>query len=306
MTHDHGHHHHPPPLDHTRAFAIGIALNVAYILVEVVYGVMVNSLSLLADAGHNLSDVLGLLIAWGGHYLSQKPPTERRTYGLRSSSILAALLNALILLMAIGGIVWEAIRRLADPQPVAGETVMWVAGLGVLINTGTALLFLRGREHDLNIRGAFLHMAADAGVSGGVVLAGLVISLTSMSWIDPMMSLLVAAVIFWGTWGLLRESLDLALQAVPKSIDPSAVAGYLRNLPGVAEIHDLHIWPMSTTETALTAHLIKPSLDCACDDEFLAQASSELREQFGIAHTTLQLERRCDPCICRQAPADTV
>lgn len=305
--HEHTHgphdHAHGPP-DYSRAFFVGVLLNALYIVAEVGFGLWANSLALLADAGHNLSDVLGLLLAWGGHYLSRLPPTERYTYGFRSTSILAALANALLLLMAVGGIGWEAIGRLQRPAPVAGGAVFGVACVGVLVNTATALLFLRGGKHDVNIRGAFLHMAADAGVSLAVAVSGAIVAQTGQLWIDPAASLLVAAVIFVGTWGLLRESVDLAMHAVPRGIEPRAVAEYLRNLPGVLEVHDLHIWPMSTTETALTAHLVKPG--SGDDDGFLERVSVELHEKFHIGHATLQLERAHPPNACRLAPPDVV
>ncbi len=293
MPHDHDHH---APESFNWAFAGGIALNVIYILLEVGIGLAVDSLALLADAGHNLSDVLGLLLAWGGSYLSTLRPTGRYTYGFRSSSIMAALINALILLVAIGGILLEAVQRFQEPVAVKGQTVMWVAGAGVVINAVTAFLFVRGSHSDLNIRGAFLHMAADAGVSLGVVLAGLGILLTGRNWIDPAVSILVAVVIFIGTWGLLRESINLTLQAVPKGIELDQVHDYLKNLPGVESVHDLHIWPMSTSETALTAHLIRPQEKN--HDEFLANVTKELHEKFGIGHVTIQMERSvwADPC----------
>ena len=297
MPHSHDHAH--GQANYNRSFAIGVGLNVAYVAVEATFGFLVGSLALLADAGHNLSDVIGLLLAWGAAYLGTLPPTERRTYGWRSSSILAALGNALILLVAVGAIAWEAIRRFWEPQPVAGTTVMWVAGIGVLINTITALLFLSGRKKDLNVRGAFLHMAADAAVSVGVVLAGLAILQTGRQWIDPAVSLVVALVIFIGTWGLLRDSFNLALQAVPGHIDLAEVRDYLRSLPEIDDVHDLHVWAMSTTETALTAHLIKP--DARNDDELLARICRELHDRFGIEHTTLQLERSPTANVCRQA-----
>jgi cobalt-zinc-cadmium efflux system protein len=299
----HAHHHHPPA-NYNRAFAIGIGLNVAYIVVEVVFGLLVNSLALLADAGHNASDVLGLVLAWGAHLLMRVTPTDRRTYGWRSSSILAALFNALILLIAVGGIAWEAIRRFGQPQPIDAATVMWVAGVGVVINTATALLFFKGRKGDLNIKGAYLHMAADAAVSAGVVVAGLAIYATGQAWIDPLTSLVVATVIFIGTWDLFRESVHLALHGVPNQIDSGEVRQCLLEFPGVESVHDLHIWAMSTTETALTAHLVKPSIEN--DDELLAEASHELHERFHIEHVTLQVERCADAARCRQAPDDAV
>ncbi len=287
---------HHDPSDYNRAFAIGVALNAGYIAVEAVFGIMAGSLALLADAGHNLSDVLGLLLAWGANYLVQRRPTVRHTYGWRKSSILAALMNAVILLAAMGGIAWEGIRRLSDPSPVAGKTIIIVAAVGVVINSATALLFLSGRKTDLNIRGAFLHMAADAGVSAGVIVAGVAILASGRMWIDPMISIIITIIILIGTWGLLRDSFNLALDAVPAGIDPKAVNSYLSDLPGVTEVHDLHIWAMSTTETALTAHLVKPA--AGDDDVILEKAGKELHERFGIAHTTIQWERRrpLNPC----------
>jgi cobalt-zinc-cadmium efflux system protein len=292
MSYDHSHR----PTSYNKAFGIGVALNVIYIAVEVAAGLLINSLALLADAGHNLSDVISLLLAWGASYLTARPPSRRRTYGLRKTSVLASLANAIILLIAIGAISWEAIRRLAHPEPVPGSTVMWVAGVGVIVNTATALLFMKGRKGDLNIRGAFLHMAADAGVSVGVVVAGLVISLTGLLWIDPVVSLLIVVVIAIGTWGLLRDSANLAVDAVPEGIDPEAVRRYLQQQAGITDVHDLHIWAMSTTETALTAHLVKP--ERGNEDAFLARVAAELHEKFEIVHATIQLERggECDAC----------
>jgi len=294
LSHNHTHDH--APADYNRAFAISVALNVIYIVVEATYGFLAGSLALLADAGHNLSDVLGLLLAWGANYLIQRKPTQRHTYGWRKSTILAALSNAIILLVAMGGIAWEAVRRFSDPAPVAGKTIIIVAAIGVVINTATALLFLSGRKKDLNIRGAFLHMAADAGVSAGVVVAGVVILATGWLWIDPVVSLVITAIILIGTWGLLRDSFNLALDAVPAGIDPEAVKSYLSDLPGVAGVHDLHIWAMSTSETALTVHLLKP--DAGDDDTLIEQASRELNQRFGIEHITIQWERRSELDHC--------
>lgn len=298
------HEHHHGPANYNRVFAVGVAFNVGYIIIEAVFGILANSLALLADAGHNLSDVLGLLLAWGANYLSRVKPTERHTYGWRSSSILAALANGLILLVAVGGIVWEAVRRFSEPQAVAGSTVMWVAGAGVIINTATALLFLKGRHSDLNIKGAFLHMAADAGVSFAVVGAGIGIYFLGWQWIDPITSLAVALVIFFGTWTLLREAFDLALDAVPSEIDPTEVREFLAKLPGIDEVHDLHIWAMSTTETALTAHLVKVAVEN--DDSLLAKACHQLREKFGIHHVTLQIERSALAARCGQSLDDSL
>lgn len=306
-SHDHTHvggSHSHGPANYNEAFAIGIGLNIAYVLVEAGFGFRTNSLALLADAGHNISDVLSLLLAWAASHLSQLKPSKRRTYGWRRSSIIAALLNAILLLVAIGGISWEAVRRFASPEPVPGAIVMAVAGFGVFINTATALLFMRGRERDFNIKGAFLHMAADAGVSAAVVLGGLAISITGLFWIDPLMSLVVVAVIAIGTWGLLRDSVNLSLDAVPAGIDVSAVERYLRELPGITRVHDLHIWAMSTTESALTTHLVKP--DGKLNDPLLRQIQEELHERFGIEHMTVQLECGDADCLCAQEPTQVV
>ena len=287
-----------------RAFAIGVGLNLAFVTLEVIFGIAAHSLALIADAGHNLSDVLGLLLAWGASVLARRRPTARRTYGLRRTSVLAALLNAVILLIAVGAIAWEAIQRFSEPAPVSASVVILVAAVGVVINTVTALLFAAGRKGDLNIRGAFFHMAADAGVSAGVVAAGLGMVVTGWSWLDPAISLAIVAVILWGTWGLLRDSVNLALDAVPEGIESGTVQAYLGELPGVAEVHDLHIWGMSTTDVALTAHLVKPALED--DDALIARASRELRQRFGIEHATLQLERGRGGIPCHLAPADVV
>ncbi len=300
--HDHAGHAHAPA-DFGRAFAIGIGLNTAFVVVEAGCGLAANSVALLADAGHNLSDVLGLIVAWAATRLGQRPPTPRFTYGLKGSSILAALFNAILLLIAVGAIAWEAVGRFADPQPVAGGTVMIVAAIGIGINGLTAWLFARGSKGDLNIRGAYLHMAADAAVSAGVVVAALMIVMTGWQWLDPVVSIVISAVIVWGTWGLLRDSVTMSLAAVPPGIDPVAVRGLLAALPGVTRVHDLHIWPMSTTEVALTAHVVVPS--GGRGDAFLAHAAHELDARFGIVHTTLQVESGSD-YACRLAPADVV
>jgi cobalt-zinc-cadmium efflux system protein len=288
--HEHGH-----SASFDRAFAIGIALNIAFVVLEALYGFLADSVALLADAGHNLSDVLGLALAWGGATLAKAPPSKRFTYGLAGSTILAALGNAVLLLVALGAIVLEAIQRFGNPPEVAGATVSIVAGIGIVVNGATALLFARGRKGDINIRGAFLHMAADTAVSAGVVIAGLVIWRTGIGWIDPVTSLVIAAVIFWQTWGLLKESVEMSLAAVPRRIDFDAVGAALGALPGVAAMHDLHIWPMSTTEAALTAHLVIPGGHPG--DAFLADAQAMLHDRFGIAHATFQIE--IDPrCYC--------
>ena len=285
--HGHGHHHHGP-LNHDRAFAIGVVLNTAFVLVEAVFGILANSMALIADAGHNLSDVLALLIAWGASLAARRPPSARYTWGLKSSTILAALANAMLLLVAIGAILFETVTRLIDPVEPQGWTMIWVAGVGIVINTATALMFMRGRKGDINIRGAFLHMAADALVSVGVVLAGAVILLTGWVLVDPLVSLVIVAVIAVGTWGLLKESVKLALGAAPANVDVAAVRGFLTGLPGVVSLHDLHIWPMSTTETALSVHLVMPGGHPG--DAFLHDLAEELAHHHAIGHATVQVE----------------
>ena len=279
-------HHH---INYNRAFGIGIALNTVFILFEATYGILSDSLALVADAGHNLGDVFGLLLAWGAHILSTRGASYRRTYGWKSATMLAALINAIVLLVAVGGIGWAAIGRFSTPQPVSGATIIYVAALGVVINAATAALFMADRANDLNVRGAFLHMAADAGVSLGVVVAGIGIIIIGWLWLDPLVSLLIAAIILIGTWRLLIDSVNLVLQAVPAGIDSEEVAKYLSSVAGVKAVHDLHIWAMSTTDTALTAHLVKPGLEN--DDAMLAQIRNEIHDRFGIAHVTLQVER---------------
>ncbi len=285
----HDHHHHHGSADFTRAFAIGIALNLGFVVVETVYGFVANSMSLLADAGHNLSDVLGLVVAWAGAVMAKRSASPRFTYGLKKAPILAALANSLFLLVAVGGIGAEAIRRLFHPSSSNGETIMIVAGIGIAINALTALLFARGREHDINIRGAYLHMAADAAVSAAVVFAGLVILWTGQRWVDPIMSLAVAVVILWGSIGLLKESAWMSLAGVPSGIDVDVVEAELAELDGVETVHDLHVWPLSTTETALTAHLVAP--DVPSTDALLQEARQMLHDRFRIEHCTLQIER---------------
>ncbi|MFC6790674.1 cation diffusion facilitator family transporter [Methylobacterium komagatae] len=307
-SHDHGGDAHGPghlhaPASFGKAFALGITLNVGFVAVEAAYGLLANSVALLADAGHNLSDVLGLIVAWAATVLAKRAPTSRYTYGMKGSSILAALFNAVFLLVAVGAIAWEAVQRFGEPAPVAGKTVMVVAAVGIAVNGVTAWLFASGAKGDINIKGAFLHMAADTAVSAGVVLAGLVIIYTGWAWLDPVVSLGIVAVIVWSTWGLLHDSLKLSLAAVPPGIDPDAVRRHLGGLPGVAELHDLHIWPMSTTETALTSHLVIPGGHPG--DAFLMQAAHDLREKFGIGHTTLQVETSADNA-CALAPDHVV
>ncbi|MBN9586531.1 MAG: cation transporter [Afipia sp. 62-7] len=290
--HDHSHSHGPgghvhAPANFGTAFAVGIALNTAFVIVEAIYGYASNSTALIADAGHNLSDVLGLVVAWIAVILAKRPASPRYTYGLRGSSILAALFNAVFLLIAVGAIGWEAILRLMNPEPVAEMTVMVVAAIGIVINGFTAWLFASGSKTDLNIRGAYLHMAADAAVSAGVVVAAFIIMFTGWLWLDPVVSLVIVAVIVWGTWGLLRDSTAMSLDAVPSNIDPVAVRAYLEQRPGVTQVCDLHIWPMSTTEVALSCHLVIPS--GYPGDAFLVEASHQLDEKFHIHHVTIQI-----------------
>ena len=299
-----GHSHHHAPASFGRAFAIGVGLNLSFVILEATWGVLAHSLALLADAGHNLGDVLGLLLAWGSILLARRVPTERRTYGLRRSTTLAALFNAVLLLMGVGAIVWEAVGRFRNPAPVAAGTLIWVAAVGIVVNTATALLFAAGRKGDLNIRGAFLHMAADAAVSLGVVLAGFAILATGWLWLDPAVSLLISVVILAGTTGLLRDSFNLALDAVPPGIRVSEVKKFLESLPQVCEVHDLHVWGMSTTETAMTAHLVMPNRQP--DDCFYRDAAREMHDRFGIEHVTLQVENGDPETPCRQAPDHVV
>ena len=294
MAHDHddqGHRHDTIP-DSGRAFLIGILLNAGFIVLEVAFGIFSDSLALLADAAHNLTDVLGLVMAWTASELAKKAASPRRTYGWRRSTLLAALFNALLLLIGVGAIVWEALERFREPPHVAGGTVIWVAALGIAVNGASALLFMSGRKKDLNVRGAFLHMAADAAVSAGVMLSGAVILLTGWAWLDPLVSVLVALVILISTWQLFTDSLNLSLDAVPQSVDPVAVRAYLAALPEVAGIHHVHIWALSTTEIALTAHLIKRT--STLDDALLARIRAELLQRYGIGHPTIQFE--CASC----------
>lgn len=298
--HDHhGHDHYHAPADFGRAFLIGIVLNAGFIVMEVIFGLVSDSLALLADAGHNLADVLGLVLAWAASEMAKRIATSRRTYGWRRGTVVAALFNALLLLVGVGGIVWEAVERFRHPAPVAGGTVIWVAALGIVINGATALLFMSGRKADLNIKGAFLHMAADAAVSAGVMVAGGIILFTGWSWLDPMISLAIAFFILLSTWELFTDSLNLSLDAVPEGVDPDAVRKYLESLPEVAEVHHVHIWPLSTTEVALTAHLVKK--DASLDDALLARIQEELHHEYGIAHPTIQFE---SGGVCRHPAHD--
>lgn len=295
--HDHAydHHHHAPPAQgFGRAFAIGITINLIYVAIEAAAGFVTGSMALLADAGHNLSDVLGLALAWGGLLLAARAPSARFTYGLKRSGILAALANGVVLVLACGGIAVEAFQRLLAPQPVPGVTVMAVAAAGIVVNGVTAWLFARGRDGDVNIRGAYLHMVADAGISAAVVVSGFLILKTGMNWIDPALSLIVLVVILRSTWGLLRESVAMALDAVPEGIDSTVVADFLKGCPGVATVHDLHIWPMGTTDTALTAHLVMPAGHPG--DAALADLAHDLEHRFGIGHATIQVETGAADC----------
>ncbi len=298
--HDHAGHSHAPD-NFGFAFAVGIALNIAFVAAELVFGYAANSLALISDAVHNFSDVIALMLAWAAGWLGRKQPTEQHTYGYRRASILAALVNAGLLLIAVGAIAVEAIDRIRQPAEVAGSTVVWVAALGIVVNGATALLFMRGRDGDLNIRGAYLHMAADAGVSVGVVVAALLIMLTGWLWIDPAISLCIAAVVLASGWGLARDSVNLALDGVPRGIELADVKEYLGALEGVTEVHDLHIWAMSTNETALTAHLVRPG---GTDDSFLHGVCEQLSHRFNIHHATLQIEAGSD--VCKLAPAEVV
>ena len=311
--HSHAHHHHDHAHAHAgdarrarlgRAFAIGIALNLTFVVIEISCGLIANSLALVADAVHNLSDVVGLILAWGASALALRPPSARFTYGLRGSTILAALANAMLLLVVTGGIAWEALLRLKNPGAPDESLMVWVALAGIAINGGTAWLFMADRKSDLNVRGAYLHMAADAGISLGVALAGAAIMLTGWRWLDPAISLFIVATIFVGTWGLLRDSVKLALHAAPESVDPDDVRRYLCALPGVVELHDLHIWGMSTTDTALTAHLVMPAGHPG--DDFFAEVVHEIEHRFRIGHVTIQIETGTSANPCALAPDHVV
>ena len=312
--HHHAHGHHSPggqlpghphaPLRHDRAFAIGVALNGGFVIAEVVFGLAANSMALLSDAAHNLGDVFALLLAWGAAWLGRRPPSARRTYGWGRSSVLAALVNAMVLLIGVGAIAVEAIHRLVAPEPVAALTVMAVAAAGIVINGGSALLFLRGRAGDLNVRAQFMHLAADAVISAGVVIAALAIRATGWLWLDPAASLAIAGVIALATWGLLLDSIGLAMDAVPGGIARAEVHDFLTAQPGVVEVHDLHIWGLSTAETALTAHLV--CADAVGGERRLHELHDELRHRFGIGHATLQIETDTDAALCRLRPHDVV
>jgi cobalt-zinc-cadmium efflux system protein len=293
---EHAHAH-----DFSRAFAIGVALNIVFVIIQVSFGILGHSLALLADAGHNFGDILGLVLAWGASYLAKQPATERRTYGWRRTSIMAALLNAIFLLVAVGAITWEALRRFGHREEVDANIVIVVAAIGIVLNGITAWLFVSGRKHDLNIQGAFMHMAADTAISAGVVIAGLAIQFTNWSWLDPLTSVIINIIIVIGTWSLLRDSFNLATDAVPAHVDLAAVRKYLSELPNVAAVHDLHIWAMSTTEVAMTAHLVMPnhfrrSGSDNGGDIFLRDVCAHLQGSFGIEHATIQVEQNAETC----------
>lgn len=284
MSHNHSH----APAKYNLAFAIGVSLNIIFVLIEASYGLIADSLALIADAWHNLSDVVSLLLAWGANYLASRPATDKRTYGLRRATIMASLLSAVLLLFALGGIAWEAIERLWEPSSANGLVIIVVAAIGVVINTATALLFVSGQKHDLNIRGAYLHMAADAGVSMGVVIAGVAIMYIGWLWLDPLMSLFIVFVVMFGTWSLLRDSLNLSIDAVPKGIDISEIRAYLTRLDNVVDIHDLHVWALSTRQNALSVHIIRR--DDKLDNAFLHGVQEHLHHHFHISHVTVQIE----------------
>lgn len=287
-------HNHSLPISHGKAFALGIGLNIAFVIIEVVYGLIANSSALLADAGHNASDVLGLIFAWTAAWMAAIKPKGKYTYGLRKTTILVSILNALLLFGAVAIILWNAIEKLYNPEPVFGTQIIIVAAIGVVINTFTALLFLKGQKDDLNIRGAFLHMLADAGVSLGVVVAGILINITGKLWIDPIASFVIVLVILWGTWKLFTASIDLALDAVPRHIDVEKVRTFLINQKGVESLHDLHIWALSTTQVALSVHLFVPH---QTNDNFLKELQKKLEHEFGIKHTTIQIENIEIDCL---------
>ncbi len=294
MSHSHSHHHEIN--NYNRSFAIGIALNIIFVIIEVGYGLVADSLALIADAGHNFSDVMSLMLAWGASYLATKHPTHKRTYGLRKVTIMASLVSAVLLLVALGGIAWESVERLSSPEPVNGIIIIVVAAIGVVINTATALLFVKGQKHDLNIRAAYLHMAADAAISLGVVVAGIAIMITGWLWLDPIISLFIVLFILIGTWNLLKDSIDLSIDAVPQGIDVHHIQNYLNNLENVSDIHDLHVWALSTTEIALTVHLV--TTHEFIDNCFLEKIQSHLHHHFDISHVTIQVENKTDDYTC--------
>jgi cobalt-zinc-cadmium efflux system protein len=304
MEDHHDHHHSHPQKDYGRAFVLGIGLNVAFVAIEVAYGVIAHSMALLADAGHNLGDVLGLGLSWGALVLARVKPSKRRTFGFRRSTIVASAANAMVLLFVTGGLAWESIRRLLSPRPAEARTMISVALIGVVVNTVAALLFMKDGKKDLNLGSAFLHLASDAVLALGVAVAGGIILWSGWSWVDPVVSLLLAFAILFGTWSLMKKSLNLILDAVPEGIDPERVRTFLGALPGVVEVHDLHIWAMSTTETALTAHLVMPA--SSTEPTFLSSACKQLHDQFHIEHATLQIDPQEAPAPCALAPDEIV
>ena len=302
--HDHAHAHGPSPEQSVRAFAIGVALNLGIVVLEAVYGVIAHSMALLSDAGHNLGDVLGLVLAGGATFLARKRPTKRRTYGYRRLTLLSALANGIFLLVAVGAIAGESIRRFGDPRTVSEHAVIWVAAIAAVVNGASALMFARGASHDVNVKAAFLHLAGDAGISVAVIVGALVMLRTGWLWVYPVLGLAVAALILASTWSLVRRSLNLVLDAVPEGIDIDALRAYLAGLPRVREVHDLHVWPLSTTETALTAHLVMPA--SACGPTFLSDVCRELHDRFEINHPTLQVDPEDAPDACKLAPDETL
>ncbi len=293
----HEHHHHPNPGNYNLAFAVGVGLNLVFVLVEAGYGIVAGSLALISDAGHNLGDVLGLVMAWGAAWLATKSPTRRLTYGFRRTTILASLFSAVLLLVMLGGIAWEAYGRFSEPNPVDGPTIIVVAAIGVVINAATALMFVSGKKHDLNIRAAYVHMAADAAVSVGVVVTGVAIMFSGWLWLDPLISMVIVVIVMLGTWDLLRDSLHLSVDGVPRDIDIDRIRTWLAAQTGVLEVHDLHVWALSTTETALTAHLI--TRHTIIDNLFLDRLQQRLHEDFAIDHTTIQIEQGDRENRCR-------
>jgi len=296
MLHNHSHSHSHDVTDYNRSFALGITLNVIFVVIEVIYGINADSMALIADAGHNLSDVLSLLLAWGANHLATKHPTSNRTYGFRRVTILASLTSAVLLILALGGITYETLERLFTPQSVDALTVITVAAIGVIINTATALLFIKGQKHDLNIRAAYLHMAADAGISFGVVLAGIAIFFTGWLWLDPVISLVIVMIILISTWSLLKESINLSIDAVPQGIDITGIQNYLNTLKNVTSIHDLHVWALSTTEVALTVHLV--TIDKSVNNLLLEEIQRYLHDNFNVEHSTIQIESASDENSC--------
>ncbi len=303
-THDHAHHHNHVPQNFNMPFIIGITLNSLFVIIEGAYGYFSHSLALMADAGHNLSDVASLFIAWGAIWLSQKKPTSRFTFGLRKSSILSGLFNALFLMIVVGIIIWEALHRLMNPVSIDSKTVIIIASIGIIINSMTALLFFKNKDNDINIKGAYLHMAADALISLGVVFSGVIISFTTWNWLDPLVSIIISFIIIYGTWDLLKNSLHLSMDAVPAQIEPMSVKKYLQSLDNVVEVHDLHIWAMSSTEIALSAHLTVKNN--SLDNKMLVSLSANLKDKFKIHHPTIQLELFDEHFQCLQKPEDVL